>query len=128
MNESPERTRRRWADVVVMLSALLLVGLAAWNAPASSGSSPDETFSLGSMYVAYGVGGGLALAAVFLVHRWRTVGRVVLVAAALIVLGFGFHAYRGGAGAVWLTVLLPGLLMLAAAPFFGPMPRAQDSP
>jgi hypothetical protein len=126
MQESGEQVRRRWADVVVMLTGLMLVGLAAWNAPASSGR-PDETASLGSMYVAYAIGGGLAIAALFLVHRSRMIGRLLLVAAGLVVLGFGLDGFREGAGAVWLTVLLPALLLLGAAPFFGPMPRARSA-
>ena len=126
MNESAGRTRRRWADIVVIVTGLVLVGLAAWNAPASTGR-PEETHSLGSMYVAYGVGGGLGLLALFIAHRSRIVGRLLLVAAALLLLGFGLDAFRQPAGAVWLTALLPALLLLGATPFFGPMPRAASA-
>jgi hypothetical protein len=110
--------------VVVILVALTLVGLAAWNAPVSSGARPDEAQSVPSIYRAYFIGGGLALAAVFVVHRWRGAGRVMLLIAAAVVLGFGIAGYRGAGGALWLTVVLPGVLLLAAAPFFGPVPRA----
>jgi peptidoglycan/LPS O-acetylase OafA/YrhL len=119
-----ESARRRWADIVVILVGLLLLGLAAWNAPVSSGTRPDEAESLPSIYVAYAVGGGLALAALFVAHRWRMVGRVLLVIAALVLLGYGIAGYQAPAEALWLTVVLPGILLLAASPFFGPMPRA----
>jgi hypothetical protein len=127
MSDTPARERRRWADIVVMLTGLTLIGLAAWNAPASSGARPDETASLGSMYLAYGVGGALAIVALFVAHRSRMIGRVLLVAAAFVLLGFGFDAFREQVPAVWLTVLLPALLLLGASPFFGPMPRANPA-
>jgi peptidoglycan/LPS O-acetylase OafA/YrhL len=123
MQESAAGQRRRWADIVVILVGLALVGLAAWNAPISAGAEPDETRSIPSIYMAYAVGGGLALAAVFAVHRWKGVGRLLLLAAALVLLGYGVAGYQQGE-ALWLTVVLPGLLLLGAAPFFGPMPRA----
>ena len=124
MSETPRQRRRLAADTVVIFTGLLLLGLAAWNAPASSGRTPDETASLPSMYMAYAVGGALALVSLFVAHRSRTAGRLLLVLAALLLLGFGFDAFRAGAAAVWLTVLVPALQMLGATPFFGPMPRA----
>lgn len=124
MQETPARRRRLWADIVVILVGLLLVGLAAWNAPVSSGTRPDEAASLPSLYVAYAVGGGLALAALFIAHRSRMIGRVLLVVSALVLLGYGIAGYRDPAEALWLTVLVPGLLLLGATPFFGPVPRA----
>jgi hypothetical protein len=124
MQETPERRRRLGADVVVILVGLLLVGLAAWNAPVSSGTRPDEAASMPSLYVAYAIGGGLALAALFIAHRSRMIGRVVLVVSALVLLGYGIAGYRDAAEALWLTVLVPGLLLLGATPFFGPVPRA----
>ncbi len=124
MQESPVRQRRRWADVIVILVGLFLVGLAAWNAPVSSGTRPDEAESLPSIYMAYAVGGGLALAALFVAHRWKLVGRAMVVLAGLVLLGYGIAGYRAPAEALWFTVLIPGLLLLCASPFFGPMPRA----
>jgi peptidoglycan/LPS O-acetylase OafA/YrhL len=124
VQESATGQRRRWADIVVILVGLSLVGLAAWNAPVSAGAGPDEARSMPSIYMAYAVGGGLALAAVFAVHRWRGVGRILLLAAAVVLLGYGVAGYRQVAEALWLTVVLPGVLLLAAAPFFGRMPRA----
>jgi hypothetical protein len=88
MADTAARERRRWADIVVILTNLMLVGLAAWNAPASSGA-----------------------------------GRALLVLAALLLLVFGSDAFREQAVAVWVTILLPALLLLGSAPFFGPMPR-----
>jgi hypothetical protein len=41
----------------------------------------------------------------------------------LLVLGYGLAAFRGAPGQLWATVLIPGILLLVAAPFFGPMPR-----
>jgi hypothetical protein len=123
MPETAERERRHWADIVVIVTGLLLVGLAAWNGPASSGPRADVV-SLAWMYVAYGIGGGLALLALFVAHHSRTGGRILLGAAALVVLGFGLNAFRQSSPALWLTVVVPGLLLLGATPFMGRMPRA----
>jgi hypothetical protein len=121
MPETPPRKRRQLADIVVIAIGLLLVGLAAWNAVASS---DPALVSLQWMYAAYGLGGFLALVALFVAHRSRTVGRVVLVAAALVLLGFGLGNFRQATGTMWLTIVLPAIVLLGAAPFFGAMPRA----
>lgn len=126
MPETTAMKRRRWADIVVIATALLLVGLAAWTGPASSGPRADVA-SLGWMYVAYGVGGALALVALFVAHRSRTGGRLLLGAAALVVLGFGLNAFRRPSAALWLTIVVPGLVLLAATPFLGRMPRANTT-
>jgi cytochrome bd-type quinol oxidase subunit 2 len=126
MSDTPARERRRWADIVVIATGLMLVGFAAWNAPASTGA-PDETASLPSLFTAYAAGGALAIVALFVAHRSRTGGRVLIVAAALLLLVFGFDAFRERAAAAWLTVLVPAVLLLGAVPFFGPMPRANPA-
>jgi uncharacterized membrane protein YidH (DUF202 family) len=123
MPETPPRERRRLADIVVIGTGLLLVAMAAWNAPASA-SARNEVASFQWLYAAYGLGGVLALAALFVAHRSRTLGRILLVAAALVVLGFGLNTFRQASTTVWLTVVLPALLLLGATPFFGAMPRA----
>ena len=44
---------------------------------------------------------------------------------AVIVLVIGlFTAFRGLGPVAWITVIIPGIVLLVAAPFFGPMPRA----
>jgi cytochrome bd-type quinol oxidase subunit 2 len=124
MDETPARRRRHWADIVVIVVGLLLVGLAAWNAPVSSGMRPDEAESLPAVYAAYAIAGGLALASLFIAQRSSAAGKVVLLVAALVLIGYGVAGYRPSE-ALWLTVLLPGLALLGALPFFGRMPRAR---
>jgi hypothetical protein len=121
MPERPARERRHWDDVVVIATGLLLIGLAAWNAAASSGRS--DIVSLQWLYVAYGFGGGLVLVALFIAHRSRTAGRVLLVAAVLVLLGFGLNAFGEASGTLCLIVVLPAVLLLGATPFMGAMPR-----
>jgi hypothetical protein len=89
------------------------------------GGPTDEASSLPAVYTAYAVGGGLALAGFFLAQRWLVVGRVLVVIAGLVLIAYGVAGYRESAAALWATVLVPGLLLLAATPFFGPMPRAR---
>jgi hypothetical protein len=48
--------------------------------------------------------------------------------AAVAVLAFGLlTTFRDLGPAAFLTVIVPGLLILLATPFFGPMPRAVES-
>jgi hypothetical protein len=46
MQESATRARRHWADIIVILMGLLLMGLAAWNGPASE---PDASHRVASL-------------------------------------------------------------------------------
>jgi hypothetical protein len=41
----------------------------------------------------------------------------------VLVIGF-FTGFRAFGLVAWLTVIIPGLVLLVATPFFGPTPRA----
>jgi hypothetical protein len=44
-----------------------------------------------------------------------------------LVVGF-FTGFRELGLTAWLTVIIPAIVLLVATPFFGPMPRAVESP
>jgi hypothetical protein len=47
----------------------------------------------------------------------------------VVVLAVGlFTGFRDLGMTAWLTVIIPGIVLLIATPFFGPMPRAAESP
>jgi peptidoglycan/LPS O-acetylase OafA/YrhL len=123
--ESAGRQRRRWANVIVILVGLLLVGLTAFGVPVRPRTPTGEIHSLRSLYLAYGISGALALIALFVAYRSRGLARAMLVGAAAVLMVFGFDAFREPIPGLWLTIVVPSLLLLGAAPFFGPMPRAQ---
>ena len=123
MADVPEVRRRHWADVTAILTGLMLMGLAIWPVPFAD---DPETGRRVSVWWIYALAGGLSLAGVFLGQRWefRQVARGLLFAA-VGVLAYGLATmFRDLGAAAVLTVLVPGLLLLLAAPFFGPMPRA----
>jgi hypothetical protein len=128
MQETPARTRRHWADVAVILVGLGLFGLAVWFPPFTT-TGGEGVRSVPTVWPIYATAGGLTLLALFLGQRWqwRTLARILLIAA-VVVLVFGlFTGFRELGPAAWLTVIIPGIVLLVAVPFFGPMPRSAES-
>jgi hypothetical protein len=123
MADVPEVRRRHWADVAAILAGLMLMGLAIW--PVSFAADP-ETGRRVSVWWIYALAGGLSLVGVFLGQRWefRQVARGLLFAAVGVLVYGLVTMFRDLGTAAVLTVLVPSLLLLLAAPFFGPMPRA----
>ncbi len=130
MQDTPARTRRHWADVAVILVGLGLFGLAIWFPPFTTTTGAGEVKTVPTVWPIYAVAGGLTLVALFAGQRWqwRTFAQVLLIAA-VVVLAVGlFTGFRELGPAAWLTVIFPGIVLLVATPFFGPMPRAAESP
>ena len=124
MAEKAEVKRRHWADVAVILAGLTLWGFAIWPTPFADSPEVGRL----TVWPIYAVAGVLTLAGFLLGQRWqwRAIARVLLFAAAA-VLAYGLlTTFRALGAAAWLTVIVPGLLLLLAAPFFGPMPRAAE--
>ncbi len=124
MAETPARDRRRWADVALILTGLGLFGLAVWFPPFST---TDEASQAIQLWPFYALAGGLVLVALFLGQKWDWVrlARLVLVAA-LVVLAVALFRVRTVGLVAWLTLIIPGVVLLFTVPFFGPMPRAGD--
>ena len=130
MQDTPARTRRHWADIAVIIVGLGLFGLAIWFPPFTTTTGADEVKTAPAVWPIYALAGGLTLVALFAGQRWqwRTFARVLLIAAvAVLVVGL-FTGFRELGPAAWLTVILPGIVLLVATPFFGPMPRAAELP
>jgi peptidoglycan/LPS O-acetylase OafA/YrhL len=125
MQESIEQRRRHWADVAVIFVGLVLLGLAIWSPPFSP--SP-EVRNVISTWQIYAVAGGLSVAALLVGQRWRwrMLARLMLFAAAVVLVTGVFSAFRYLGPAAWLTAIVPAILLLAATPFFGPMPPHPD--
>jgi hypothetical protein len=126
VKDTPDRTRRHWADVALILVGLGLFGLAVWFPPFSTtGEAPQAIL----LWPIYALAGGLTLTALFLGQRWewRLLARLLLVAAigALLV---GLFRVRTVGVVAWLTLVIPAAVLLVAIPFFGPMPRAVKAP
>jgi len=123
MTDVADVERRHWADIAVILAGLGLFGLAIWPTPFVSNSEVGGRLTVWQVYA---LAGGLTLAGLLIGQRWqwRAIARALLFGA-VAVLAFGlFTTFRDLGTAAFLTVIVPGLLLLLAAPFFGPMPRA----
>ena len=117
--------RRHWADVVAIFTGLVLLGLAIWPGPQSaSAGAAQEAGNPDLLWLAHATAGAVALAGVVVAQRWqlRPMGRLLLVIAALGLLSV-LIVFRDFGPRALLTVLLPALLLLAAAMAVGPMPR-----
>ncbi len=123
MADAPEVRRRHWADVAAILAGLMLMGLAIWPVPFVDTA---ETGDRVSVWWIYALAGGLSLAGVFLGQRWplRQLARGLMFAAVGVLLYGLVTTFRELGTAAVLTAVVPGVLLLLAAPFFGPMPRA----
>ena len=124
MADTPARGRRQWADVALILTGLGLFGLAVWFPPFSTTSDASQAIRLWPFYA---LAGGLVLLALFLGQKWDwvRVARLILVAA-LVVLVVALFRVRSIGLVAWLTLIIPGVILLFTVPFFGPMPRAGE--
>lgn len=98
--------------------------------PGSHNASAAAAQDLGNpkwILIAHIASGALALASVFLAQRRGRGGlpkMLLLLAGALLLGGFILSITTGDSGTrAWLTLLLPGVLLLASAFGVGPMPR-----
>ena len=123
MAEVPEVRRRHWADIAAIVAGLMLMGLAIWPVPFAD---DPETGRRVSVWWIYAMAGILSLLGVFLGQRWRfrQLARGLLFAAVGVLLYGLVVAFRDLGTAAVLTAVIPGVLLLFAAPFYGPMPRA----
>jgi peptidoglycan/LPS O-acetylase OafA/YrhL len=121
---TPARDRRRWADAALILTGLSLFGLAVWFPPFSTTSDASQAIRLWPFYA---LAGGLVLVGLFLGQKWDWVryARLTIVAA-LVVLVVALFRVRSVGMVAWLTLIIPGIVLLVTVPFFGPMPRAGE--
>lgn len=116
--------RRRWTNVVVIVTALYALAFAVWSPPlADPGETAGEVETW--WWTASALGGVLALLAVAVAVRSRSAGRILLGAAAA-ALGVGLLSFDRLSWVAFATLTLPALVLFACIPFFGPMPVPED--
>jgi hypothetical protein len=120
-----EAKRRRWADVVLIVAGLFVFLAAIWSPP---GLGPDEATRQadhGIWWYATAIGGFLTLAAVVVAQKVPIAGRIMAGVAGVVLIA-GMFAF---AEINWVAIrmlAIPGLLILVAAPFVGPMPSPEE--
>jgi hypothetical protein len=126
MTDRRQRLRRRhWADVVVIVVGVYLFLVAFWSPGLVAAEGAARVQDHQFWWWTKMLGGVSALVAVLLVQRWVLVGKVLVGAAALLAL-LGLLTFRVWDWVVLVTVLIPGLLLAAATPWFGPMPTPEE--
>jgi hypothetical protein len=121
-NRSESRAARLWSNAVLIVVGLLLVGVSAWPDPLAV--NPPAR-AMGSSWAVYALAGALTLLALLFAQSWRWRGLARFLAlAACAVLGYGVLTFRTTGWWLWATTVLPAVVLLAAVPFIGPMPRA----
>jgi peptidoglycan/LPS O-acetylase OafA/YrhL len=122
---SESRQGRHWADVLAILTGLVLMALAIWpGEPQANADAAREAGNPQLQWLAYVVAGGSAIAAVLIAQRWNrrplargllALGGLTLLAVLLVFQDFGPRAL--------LTMLLQAIALLTSAVAIGPMPR-----
>ena len=120
MKQVKHAKRRHWADVVAIVAGVWSFGEAIWGPAVFSSETAGR--GAGATWLAFGIGGLLAIIAVLLAQRYTRPARVVLGVAGLMLIASPF-AYRQPVLLPILTSVIAGLAMLGAAPFIGRMPR-----
>jgi peptidoglycan/LPS O-acetylase OafA/YrhL len=127
MSEINDRTTRRWADVVAIIATVVALANAMWG-PIIFTTMADK-LSLGDRgvdynWIAFGVGGMLALGGLILAQRWPQYGKIALAIGGLMLVLVPFFYERKVALPIITSVVL-GVAMLATSPFVGRMPAAR---
>jgi hypothetical protein len=128
MPEATVAGRRNVAGVAVILTGVILLALAIWPGdPTASAGAVNELGRPVFAWATHGIAGILALGAVFVAQRpaWRAIGRIMLVLAGVSLLVALVVARDFGLRAL-LSLLLPALVLLSAAPALGPLPPPQQ--
>ncbi len=120
MEGARKARRRHWSDLVAILAGVWSFAQALWGPAIFSIVTVDR--GAGASWIAFGLGGLLAIGAVLLAQKSTKPARIMLAVAGLILVGSAF-AYRDAVSLPIISVIIAGIAMLAAAPFIGRMPR-----
>jgi hypothetical protein len=116
---------RNWANILAIVTGLALWGIAIWpGEPTSSAQAQHEQVYPSQVWLAQAISGMCAILAVLLAQRWQRqlLARLLLVVAAAVLL-LSLLAFEDFGPRALLTIVLPAMLLGAAAYGIGPIPR-----
>ena len=117
---------RRWADIVAILASVVLFGYSVWGGIlAGDSEAMAEVGNLGLARASSIVAGLLGVIGIFVAQRARGAGRVIVMLAGVVAL-IGLFAFTVVDATAMLAAGVPGLLLLVAGMFVGPMPGPGD--
>lgn len=129
MSENERKARRRrWADILVIVLAIYVFVLGFYSPPFAApdvAATEVERGNLGLWWALTAIGGVLALAGVFASYARATLGKALVAAGGLALL-MTLFLVDVTSWYAWAGSILPGLLLLAAAAFVGPMPVPEE--
>lgn len=124
MSVVPSRSRRReWADFVLLLLGMGLLGFAVWGGPVATQSPSEEIVYPQAVWVLYVVTGLLTVGGVVIAQRRRqlAIARGMILLAGLALLA-GLLLFRDFGSRALLTMALPGGVLILLAWLAGPIP------
>ena len=117
---------RRWTDIVAILASVVLFGYSVWGGIlAGDSEAMAEVGNLGLARASSIVAGLLGVIGIFVAQRARGAGRVIVMLAGVVAL-IGLFAFTVADATAMLAAGVPGLLLLVAGMFVGPMPGPGD--
>jgi hypothetical protein len=104
-----------------------MVALAMWGGSGAGVAETGEARVPRVPWFTHFIAGALTLAGVFTAQRWqlRRVAQLCFIAAAVVLLA-ALAVFRYFGPWAWLTLVLPAVVLLAAAPFLAPVPPPED--
>jgi hypothetical protein len=113
---------RRWADIVAILASVVLLGYSVWGGMLAGDSDAlSEVRNVGLARVSVVVAGLLGVLGIFVAQRSRGVGRAMVMAGGAVAL-IGLFAFNTLDPTAIAAAGAPGLALLIAGFFVGPMP------
>lgn len=118
--------RRRWANLVVILTSVYVILLAVWAPPGlGPAEAAADVANFGLWWWVHAIAGATGIGSVFLANRSRVGGRIAVIAAGVILL-IGLFAFDRINWMAVRTLIIPAILLLGAAPFLGAMPSPEQ--
>jgi nitrate reductase NapE component len=122
LDPSSSRRRRNVADFLAILVGMSLIGVALYGGPLIDKGEGRVIRNVDAVWMIQLVTGALAVTAVSLAQsdRWHSFGRGLIAIAGIIHLG-GLGYFMSMGWRAWLTVVVPGVLLIALSRFIGPI-------
>jgi hypothetical protein len=119
-------TWRRMANIAVIIAGIWVLLISVWSPEAAGPREQQiEVARQDVWFYALWAAGTLAIASVFVALRSALLARVLLGAGAITLLA-GLFGFRAWGTLAWGTLIIPGIIMLLAIPFMGPLPTPEQ--
>jgi hypothetical protein len=129
MADIGSRSTRKLADIVAIVAAVTAIGNALWGPlifSAMQASLPQGDPGVGYNWLAFGLGGIIALVGVFIAQKRPLPGRIALGIAGIMLVLVPFFYDRRNMLPIVASVII-GIAMLVASLFLGPVPGPRSS-